>query len=90
MEDQLRKHVPNTWDLSHGFEDTVTRNSNEFVEIAFNMKNARISYPLVTLTRVQNIYTYGQFLLREQMLLALAKEMELKCDYYRVYYSSIS
>lgn len=82
MENELRNYVPQTWDLSMGDKVTVPSNSKEFEEINRNIINAGIRRNILRLDRIQNLYTFGQLLLREQLLNAIGND---KVDYHRVH-----
>lgn len=81
MENELRTYVPDTWDLSLGDRVEVPMRCKEFEDIERNLKNAGINNKLRKLIRVQNLYAFGQMLLREQFLM---RYVNGNVDYYRV------
>lgn len=75
----MRSHVPESWDLSLGSQVEVEKNSEEFAELkgCFPTSGAQLK----KLVRIQNLYTFGQVLIREQFLLTACAG---QTDYYRV------
>nr|CAH7761889.1 unnamed protein product [Callosobruchus chinensis] len=79
MENIILKHAPISWCKS-----TVTGQyevtSSEYSEIAAEIRNAGLNKMIVKINRYQNLYDYGQVLIREQHLAVMNPGIQ----YYRV------
>lgn len=82
MEEQLQKYVPDNWELFCGEQTVIGKNTTEYFKIKEILDTAQTNCKrtLSRLVRVQNINQFGQYLLREQFIMAVDKSV----NYYRV------
>lgn len=76
----IKKHLPPTWDRSDDVpEEQVLSdfNSEEYNEVLQEAKTAGSPCEFQNITRVQDIFSYGQFLIREQLLLVNHQQRHL-------------
>nr|CAI5824562.1 unnamed protein product [Callosobruchus analis] len=79
MENVILKYSPSTWHRSSvtgQYEVTCS----EYDEISAELRNAGLSNTIIKISRYQNVYDYGQVLIREQHLAVMYPATQ----YYRV------
>lgn len=67
----IREHIPSNWSPSDGAlnEELLISNTGEFNNIKNEANEAGIALENPRIHRVQDIFSYGQFIIREQLLL---------------------
>ncbi|RZB39307.1 uncharacterized protein BDFB_004783 [Asbolus verrucosus] len=76
----IKAYTPETWDGSSQETVKLSKFTAEYRQVEYELRQAFAECPSASsIIRVQNIHDYGQFLIREQLLVA-----ESSTQYYRV------
>lgn len=72
MMDIVRQFAPNTWVLYQGNQSDVSMYTEEYRQVMFEVRSATPNHESLTarrIIRVQDLHSFGQFLIREQLLI---------------------